>query len=198
VNLAKSTCSSTQEILVQSASVPAGTYHELLLQFLPDTPADPGALPAATTTEIACSWLTAASRSFISRATATRLSFSCPCNTTEAAHSLSCPAQPSIYGSRCSRSRSPPPHRRNNPTVTRHQTTNGGMFFAKGTPDLMQGLPCLPATPHVALLRRRKPKPFPSPHKTPPLKTALYQMVLHRPSEPAAVIGQVKISSLNR
>jgi hypothetical protein len=37
---------STPEILVQSASVPAGTYRELLLQFLPDTPADLDVLPA--------------------------------------------------------------------------------------------------------------------------------------------------------
>jgi hypothetical protein len=37
---------STPEIVVQSASVPAGMYRELLLQFLPDTPADPDALPA--------------------------------------------------------------------------------------------------------------------------------------------------------
>jgi hypothetical protein len=69
-------------------------------------------VPAATTAEIACSWLTAASRSFISQGTATRLSFSCPCNTREAAHSLSCPARPSIYCSRCSRSRSLPSPRR--------------------------------------------------------------------------------------
>jgi hypothetical protein len=32
--------------------------------------------------------------------------------------------------------------------VTRHQTTNGGMFFAKGAPNLMQRLPCLPTTPY--------------------------------------------------
>lgn len=38
--------SDSPEILVQSASVPAGTYRELLLQFLPDTPADPDAPPA--------------------------------------------------------------------------------------------------------------------------------------------------------
>jgi hypothetical protein len=37
---------STPEILVQSASVPAGTYRELLLQFLPEAPADLDALPA--------------------------------------------------------------------------------------------------------------------------------------------------------
>jgi hypothetical protein len=33
-------------ILVQNVLVPAGTYHEVLLQFLPDAPADPNALPA--------------------------------------------------------------------------------------------------------------------------------------------------------
>ncbi len=33
------------------------------------------------------------------------------------------------------------PDGQSNPTVTPHQTTNGGMFFAKGTPDLMQSLP---------------------------------------------------------
>jgi hypothetical protein len=65
------------------------------------------------------------------------------------------------------------------------------MFFAKGTPDLMQRLPCLPTTPHVAFLLCRKPKPFPRLHKHHLLKTALYKMVLHRPSEPAAEIGQV-------
>ena len=37
---------STPEILVQSASVPAGTYRELLLQFLPEAPAALDALPA--------------------------------------------------------------------------------------------------------------------------------------------------------
>jgi hypothetical protein len=34
------------EILVQSAPVAAGTYSELLVQFSPDTPASPGALPS--------------------------------------------------------------------------------------------------------------------------------------------------------
>jgi hypothetical protein len=33
-------------ILVQNAPVPAGTYREVVLQFLPDTPSDPDALPA--------------------------------------------------------------------------------------------------------------------------------------------------------
>src|SRR5882724_8781688 len=58
-----------------------------------------------------------------------------------------------------------PPNRRNKPTVTRHQTTNGRMLLAEGAPDLMQRLPRLPTTPHVALLHRRKPKPFLLGHK---------------------------------
>ena len=45
-----------------------------------------------------------------------------------------------------------PPYCRSNSTVTRHQTTNGGMFLAKSAPDLKQRLPRLPTTPHVALL----------------------------------------------
>src|SRR5262249_48879150 len=55
--------------------------------------------------------------------------------------------------------------RRSNPPVTRHQTTNRRMFFAKGTTDLMQRLPRLPTTPHVDLLLNGKPKPFPWLHK---------------------------------
>ena len=58
-----------------------------------------------------------------------------------------------------------PPDGRSNPTVTRHQTTNGGMLFAKSAPDLMQRLPCLPTTPHVEFLLRRKPKLSPLFHK---------------------------------
>jgi hypothetical protein len=58
-----------------------------------------------------------------------------------------------------------PPDGRSNPTVTRNQTTNGRMFFAKSAPDLMQRLPCLPTTPHVEFLLRRKPKPSPLSHK---------------------------------
>ncbi|MGA2431283.1 MAG: hypothetical protein ABSH13_22490, partial [Candidatus Acidiferrum sp.] len=45
-------------------------------------------------------------------------------------------------------------------------------------------------TPHVAFLLRRKPKPFPRLHKHHLLKTALYKMVLPRPSEPARLIGR--------
>src|SRR5260221_10160736 len=41
-----------------------------------------------------------------------------------------------------------------NPTVTRHQATNGRMLLAKSPPDLMQRLPCLPPTPHVEFLLR--------------------------------------------
>src|SRR6266478_4863546 len=58
-----------------------------------------------------------------------------------------------------------PPDRRNNPTVTRHQTANGGMWLAEGPPDFMERLPRLPTAPHVALLHRRKPKPFTLGHK---------------------------------
>src|SRR6266436_4706668 len=58
-----------------------------------------------------------------------------------------------------------PPDRRNKPTVTRHQTTNGRMLLAEGAPDLMQRLSGLPTAPHVALLRGRKSKPFPLGHK---------------------------------
>jgi hypothetical protein len=49
--------------------------------------------------------------------------------------------------------------------VTRHQTTNGGMFFAKSAPNLMQRLPGLPTTPYVEFLLHRKPKPSPLFHK---------------------------------
>jgi hypothetical protein len=33
------------------------------------------------------------------------------------------------------------------------------MGLALGAPNIMQRLPCLPTTPYLALLRRRKPKP---------------------------------------
>src|SRR5271169_3386057 len=59
----------------------------------------------------------------------------------------------------------PPPHRRNNPSVKRHQTANGSMWLAESPPNLMQRLPRLPTGPHLKLLRRRKPKPFPWLHK---------------------------------
>jgi hypothetical protein len=66
------------------------------------------------------------------------------------------------------------------------------MRLAERAPDLMQRLSRLPTAPQVALLHRRKPKPFTLGHKTPPLKAALYQMVLHRPVELAAVTGHLK------
>jgi len=47
------------------------------------------------------------------------------------------------------------------------------MWLVKGAPNLMQRLPGLPTTPEVTLLDRRKPKPFPWPHTTPPLETRL-------------------------
>ena len=58
-----------------------------------------------------------------------------------------------------------PPDRGNKSTVTRHQTANGRMLLAEGAPDLMKRLSRLPTTPHVALLRCRKPKPPPLDHK---------------------------------
>src|SRR6266702_1530192 len=58
-----------------------------------------------------------------------------------------------------------PPDPRNKSTMTRHQTTNGRMLLAEGAPDLMQRVSRLPTAPHVAVLRRRKPKPFPLGHK---------------------------------
>src|ERR1700722_7399570 len=59
---------------------------------------------------------------------------------------------------------------RRNPTPRQQQTANGSMRLVKGAPNLMQRLSRLPAAPDVALLDRRKPKPFSWPHTTPPLK----------------------------
>src|SRR5271167_528013 len=59
---------------------------------------------------------------------------------------------------------------RNKPTVQRHHTANGRMTLAERTPNLMQRLSRLPTAPQVALLHRRKPKPFTLPHTTPPLE----------------------------
>src|SRR5260370_41828265 len=58
-----------------------------------------------------------------------------------------------------------PPDRRNKPTVRCHEAANGRMWLAESPPDLMQRLPRLPTTPHVAFLRRRKPKPLPLNHQ---------------------------------
>src|SRR5215469_13690302 len=49
--------------------------------------------------------------------------------------------------------------------MARHYTTNGVMVLAKSASDLMQRLPRLPTSPHVALLLRGKPKPSPWSHK---------------------------------
>ena len=45
--------------------------------------------------------------------------------------------------------------------MTRHPTPNGGMFFPKNTPDLMQSLPCFPTTPHVQFLPAKSPNRLP-------------------------------------
>jgi hypothetical protein len=47
------------------------------------------------------------------------------------------------------------------------------MWLVKGAPNLMQRLSGFPSAPDVALLDRRKPKPFPWPHTTPPLESRL-------------------------
>src|SRR5438876_11755566 len=86
--------------------------------------------------------------------------------------------------------RAPPDHR-NKSTMTRHQTTNGRMLLAEGAPDLMQRVSRLPTAPHGALLRRRKPKPFPLGHKHHPWSENRYQMVLQRPLELAALTADV-------
>src|SRR5277367_6425031 len=60
---------------------------------------------------------------------------------------------------------------RRNPPARQQQTANGSMWLVKGAPNLMQRLSRLPSAPDVALLDRRKPKPYSWPHTTPPLKS---------------------------
>src|SRR5271169_6916190 len=62
---------------------------------------------------------------------------------------------------------------RGNPTARQQQTANGAMWLVKGAPNLMQRLSRLPSAPNVALLYRRKPKPFSWPHTTPPFESRL-------------------------
>jgi hypothetical protein len=45
--------------------------------------------------------------------------------------------------------------------MARHQTTNGVMALAKSAANLMQRLPFLPTTPHLALLFPESPNRFP-------------------------------------
>ena len=47
------------------------------------------------------------------------------------------------------------------------------MWLVKGASNLMQRLSRLPAAPDLMLLDRRKPKPFPWLHTTPPFETRL-------------------------
>src|SRR6266481_8251225 len=68
------------------------------------------------------------------------------------------------------------------------------MTLIERTPNLMQRLSRLPTTPQLALLHRRKPKPFTWPHATPPLERNLYEMVLHRPIETTRLTGQVRFA----
>ena len=46
-----------------------------------------------------------------------------------------------------------PPQRRNDPTVMRQKTVNGGMRPVQGAPNGMQRLSRFPAAPHVSPLR---------------------------------------------
>jgi hypothetical protein len=73
--------------------------------------------------------------------------------------------------------------------MLRQHKLNRHMIFAEGSPNLMQGLPRLPAAPHVVPLLLREPEAPPKCHKHHLLEKDLYQMVLHRPVEPAAIIG---------
>ena len=52
-----------------------------------------------------------------------------------------------------------------------------------------QRLPRLPTAPHLGPLRRRQPSPFPLRHRHDLRRKNLGQMVLHRPIECTAVIG---------
>ena len=49
--------------------------------------------------------------------------------------------------------------------MRQQQLANGGMWPAKSAPNLMQGLPSLPATPDIGLLRESKSRSFPLHHK---------------------------------
>lgn len=53
---------------------------------------------------------------------------------------------------------------RRNPATRQQHHANTAMRLAKGTPDLMQNLSCIPSAPNVTLLDRRKPKPHPWSH----------------------------------
>src|SRR6266481_7910302 len=72
------------------------------------------------------------------------------------------------------------------------------MTLIERTPNLMQRLSRLPTTPQLALLHRRKPKPFTWPHATPPLERNLYEMVLHRPIETTRQIRHLRANTASR
>ena len=73
--------------------------------------------------------------------------------------------------------------------MLRQHKLNGHMVFAEGPSNLMQGLPRLPAPPHVVPLLLRKLEPPPKSHKHHLKRKDLYQMVLHRPVELAGLLG---------
>src|ERR1700726_981986 len=73
--------------------------------------------------------------------------------------------------------------------MLRQHKLNDPMCLAKGPPNLMQRLPVLPAPPHIVPLLLRKLEAPPKCHKHNLIEKDLYQMVLHRPVEPARLIG---------
>ena len=60
---------------------------------------------------------------------------------------------------------SAPPPCRSNPAMLRQHKLNGCVALAEDSPNLMQGLPSLPAPPHVVPLHRGKLYPPPKCHK---------------------------------
>src|SRR5258708_17008006 len=74
--------------------------------------------------------------------------------------------------------------------MLRQHKLNDPMCLAKGPPNLMQRLPVLPAPPHIVPLLLRKLEAPPKCHKHHLIEKDLYQMVLHRPVEPAGLIGR--------
>jgi hypothetical protein len=73
--------------------------------------------------------------------------------------------------------------------MLRQHKVNDPMCLAKSPPHLMQGLSRLPAPPHVVPLLLSKLEAPPKCHKHHLIEKDLYQMVLHRPVEPAGLIG---------
>jgi hypothetical protein len=74
--------------------------------------------------------------------------------------------------------------------MLRQHKLNRDMVIAEDSSILMERLPRLPATPHLVPLLLRKHEPPPKCHKQRLWRKDLYQLVLHRPVEPASFIIQ--------